>query len=75
MTLRGMLASDVQRFQKQIDDLLDREDGFIVLFDGSRLVSYAQGFGVSPCQLELLTVEIERVLRNVIDEEEDQEEP
>ena len=75
MTLRGMLGSDVQRFQKQIDDLLDREDGFIVLFDGSRLVSYAQGFGVSPCQLELLTVEIERVLRNVIDEEEDQEEP
>ena len=55
MTLRGMLGSDVQRFQKQIDDLLDREDGFIVLFDGSRLVSYAQGFGVSPCQLELLS--------------------
>jgi hypothetical protein len=58
MTLRGMLGSDIQRFQKQIDDLLDREDSFIVLFDGSRLVSYAQGFGVSPCQLELLTVEL-----------------
>ena len=41
MTLRGMLGSDVQRFQKQIDDMLDREDGFVVLFDGSRLVSYA----------------------------------
>jgi hypothetical protein len=66
MTLRGMLGSDVQRFQKQINDLLDGEDGFIVLFNGSRLVSYAQGFGVSPCQLELLTVEIERALRNVI---------
>ena len=66
MTLRAMLGSDVQRFQKQIDDLLDREDGFIVLFDGSRLVSYAQGFGVSPCQLELLSVEIERAIRNVV---------
>ncbi len=41
MTLRGMLGSDVQRFQKQIDDLLDREDSFIVLFDGSRLASEA----------------------------------
>jgi hypothetical protein len=69
MTLREMLGSDVQRFQKQIDDLLDGEDGFIVLFDGSRLVSYAQGFGVSPCQLELLTVEIERAIRNVIGEQ------
>ena len=65
MTLRGLLGKDVQRFQKQIDGLLDREDGFIVLFDGSRLVSYAQGFGVSPCQLELLTAEIERAIRNV----------
>ena len=66
MTLRGMLGSDVHRIQEQIDDLLDREDGLIVLFDGSRMVSYSQGFGVSPCQLELLTVEIERAVRNVI---------
>ena len=66
MTLRAMLGSDIHRIQEQIDDLLDREDGLIVLFDGSRMVSYSQGFGVSPCQLELLTVEIERVIRNVI---------
>ena len=66
MTPRGMLGSDVQRFQNQIDDLLDREDGFVVLFDGSRLMTYAQGVGLSPCQLELLTVEIERAIRNVI---------
>jgi hypothetical protein len=66
MTLRGMLGSDVHRIQEQIDDLLDREDGPIVLVDGSRMVSYTQGFGVSPCQLELLTVEIERAVRNVI---------
>jgi hypothetical protein len=65
MTLRGAFGGDVQRIQKQIDDLLAREDGLIVLFDGSRMVSYSQGFGVSPCQLELLTVEIERAIRNV----------
>jgi hypothetical protein len=66
MTRRGALGGDVQRIQKQIDDLLAREDGLIVLFDGSRMVSYSQGFGVSPCQLELLTVEIERAIRNVV---------
>jgi hypothetical protein len=66
MTLRGVFGGDVQHIQEQIDDLLDREDGLIVLFDGSRMVSYSQGFGVSPCQLELLTVEIERAIRNVI---------
>jgi len=66
MTLRARLGSEVDLIQEQIDDLLDREDGLIVLFDGSRMVSYSQGFGVSPCQLELLTVEIERAVRNVI---------
>ena len=66
MSLRGMLRGNVQHIQEQIDDLLDREDGLIVLFDGSRMVSYSQGFGVSPCQLELLAVEIERAIRNVI---------
>lgn len=66
MTLRGMLGSDVERIQEQVDDLLDREDGLMVLFDGSRMVSYVQGFGVSACQLELLTVEIERAIRDVV---------
>ena len=66
MTLRGMLGGNVQHIQEQIDELLDREDGLIVLFDGSRMVSYSQGFGVSQCQLELLAVEIERAIRNVI---------
>jgi hypothetical protein len=66
MTLRGVFGGDVQHIQEQIDDLLDREDGLIVLFDESRMVSYAQGFGVSSCQLELLTFEIERAIRNVI---------
>jgi len=69
MTLRGMLGGNVQHIQAQIDELLDREDGLIVLFDGRRMVSYWQGFEVSPCQLELLAVEIERAIRNVIGEQ------
>jgi hypothetical protein len=66
MTLRESLDGDGQRIYEQIDALLDGEDGLLVLFDGARMVSYAQGFGVSPCQLELLSVEIERAVRNVV---------
>lgn len=30
-----------------------------------RAISFGQGFGVSPCQLELVTVEIARAVRGV----------
>ena len=66
MTFRRVLGDDERLVHQQVDDLLDREDGLIVLFDGDRMVSYSAGFGVSPCQLELLIVEIERSLRSVI---------
>ena len=66
MTLRSVLGDDVRRVHEQIDDLLEREDGLIVLFDRGRMVSYAQGFGLSGCQIELLTVAIERVVRDII---------
>jgi hypothetical protein len=66
MTLRESLGGDVRRVYDQVDALLDSEDGFLVFFDGGRMVSYTQGFGVSPCQLELLSVELERAVRNVV---------
>ena len=66
MTLRKEIGDDGRRVHQQVDDALDREDAFIVLFDGDRMVSYSVGFGASPCQLELLTAEIERSVRNII---------
>ena len=66
MTLRESLGGDVQRIHELVDALLDREDGILALFDGGRVVSFAQGFGVSASQLELLGVELERALRNVV---------
>lgn len=66
MTLRKEIGDDGRRVHQQVDDALDREDAFIVLFDGERMVSYSAGFGASACQLELLTVEIERSVRNVL---------
>lgn len=64
MTLRESLGGDVQRIHEQVDALLDRQDGVLILFDGHRLVTYGQGFGISASQLEFLSVELERALRN-----------
>jgi hypothetical protein len=66
MTLRQSLGGDVRRIHELVDALLDREDGILALFDGARVVSFAQGFGVSASQLEFLTVELERALRDVV---------
>jgi hypothetical protein len=60
-----MLGTDADRIHEHIDALLDSEDAMIVLVDGSRAISYAQGFGTSPDQLELLALEIERAVRSV----------
>lgn len=66
MTLRESFGGDVQRIHELVDALLDREDGILALFDGGRVVSFAHGFGVSASQLELLSVELERALRNAV---------
>ena|SRR5687767_5175055 len=66
MTLREAFGGDVQRIHDRVDALLDREDAVLVLYDGVRVVTYAEGFGVSASQLELLGVEVERALRKVV---------
>jgi hypothetical protein len=66
MTLRESLGVDSERIHKLVDAVLDSEDGVLILFDGSRVVTYAHGFGVSASQLELLGVELERALRSVV---------
>jgi hypothetical protein len=65
MTLRQALGDDARRVHQLVDQLLDRDDCLIVLADGARVISYASGFGLSPCQLELVTIEIERAVRAV----------
>jgi hypothetical protein len=66
MTPREALGGDVHRVHAQVDALLNQDDVLLVLFDGDRMVSYMQGFGLSPCQLELLSVDLEREVRGVI---------
>ena len=62
MTLRQALGGDARRIHELVDELLDGEDSLIVLIDGRRAISFAEGFGLSPCQLELVAIEIERAV-------------
>lgn len=66
MTLRSELGGRVQTVFEQVDGLLDSDDALIILFDGRRMVSYSHGLTASPCQLELLGVEVERSIRNAV---------
>jgi hypothetical protein len=66
MSLRQTLGRDVQRVYEQLDELLDREDVVVAFFDGHRVVTYMHGFDVSPSQLELLGVELERTVRSAV---------
>jgi len=65
VTLRQTLGGDARRIHELVDELLDGEDSLIVLIDGRRAISFAEGFGLSPCQLELVTIDIERAVRAV----------
>jgi len=62
MTLRQALGGDADKVHEVVDQLLDGEDSLVLLIDGQRAISYAEGFGLSPCQLELLTIELERAV-------------
>ena len=65
MPPRQLLQDDVELLHQQLDDLLDSDDGFIVLVDGGRTISYADGFGLSGSQLEQVAADVDRVIRSV----------
>ena len=58
MTLRNSLGADARRVYERLDQLLDSDDGIIVLVDRHGATSYLQGFALSGCQLEALSLEI-----------------
>jgi len=63
VTLRQTLGDAAHRIHALVEELLDREDSVIVLIDGQRAITYGAGFGLSPCQQELASVDIERTVR------------
>ena len=48
---------------ERVDEVLNSEDGIILLVDRRHSTSYLQGFALSGCQIELLSVELERAVR------------
>ena len=65
MPLREVLGTATDMVHERVDSLLDSEDAMIILVDDARAISYAHGFGLSPSQLELLALEVERAVRRV----------
>jgi hypothetical protein len=65
MSLRRVLGATIPRVHAQVESLLDSEDAMLILVGGKRAISYMHGFGLSPDQLELLSLEIERAVRRV----------
>jgi hypothetical protein len=65
MSLRTQLGGETNRVHELVDELLDGEDTLLVLIDGRRAISYAAGFGLSASQLELVAIEVERVVRAI----------
>ena len=63
MTLRQTMGGEAHRIHALVEEMLDREDGLIVLIDGTRAITYGTGFGLSPCQQELVSTDIERIVR------------
>jgi hypothetical protein len=64
VTLRQAIGN-AGRLHEFLEELLDQEDAVVLMFDGHRAVNHVNGFGLSPCQLELLALEIERAVRTV----------
>ena len=65
MTLRQALGGDVTRLHELLEEILDREDVVVLLFDGDRAVNYISGFGLSPSQHELMALALERTVRDL----------
>jgi hypothetical protein len=63
MTLRDALGADAGQVYKRMDEVLDREDGIILLVDRRHVTSYLQGCGLSGYQIELLSGELEIAVR------------
>jgi hypothetical protein len=65
MTLRDALLDGGRSLHEYLDRVLDSEDGVIVLADERRAISHAAGFALSAAQLEFLTGDVERVIRQL----------
>ena len=67
MSPRITLGPRTQGGHQPVDQLLDAEDSIVI---GQKQVrTYVQGFGLSGCQLEMLSLRVERAVRALVSSE------
>ena len=66
MLQHARVSVEDERVHQQVDEVLHSPDHVVVLLDGKRAITYAHGFGLSACQLEMLAAEVERRIRHVV---------
>ena len=64
MTFKEALGDDTE-LRQRLDQLLASEDAVVILADRRGITTYAHGFGVSGCQLELLGHDVDAAIRLV----------
>lgn len=65
MTLRQSLG-DVGPLRDRLEHVLDSEDALVLLADSRQMASYARGFAVSGCQLEMIDREVGALVQRLL---------
>lgn len=65
MTLRETLGPAAHVVRERLEQVLDSEDGIVILVDRSGATTFYHGFGASGCQLELAAARVDAELREI----------
>ena len=66
MSPRLTLEPHAQGVTRPVDQLLEGEDSIVIVVGRKQITTHAQGFDLSGCQLELLSLRIERAIRRLM---------
>ncbi len=69
MSPRITLGPRTQGGHQPVDQLLDAEDSIVIVIGQKQVRTYVQGFGLSGCQLEMLSLRVERAVRALVSSE------
>ncbi|HEX7086395.1 MAG TPA: hypothetical protein VF198_08525 [Vicinamibacterales bacterium] len=65
MTLRDALQGSEGVIRARLEEVLDSEDAVVLLANRRGITTFAHGFGVSGCQLEMMGRALEALLREL----------
>lgn len=65
MTIR-QTPGDADALRRRLEQILDSEDALVILADRRQVTSFARGFSVSGCQLEMIDREVAGVVQRLL---------